>query len=274
MIITRKIFIVLSFFLIAAPLFSVSPDRQVVVAGENSPPASVFALDLKTELIIGAAIAGLFIPQFFIDSEPGNTKSKNDINFLDWQFMYSYNRTLDTIGTIGTAAALVLPMFSVIQNINNPGFLGIYAVMYAEAFLLTMATKDLFKVIASRHRPYTYFSETIPSGKENNFFHSFPSGHTSYAFLGAAFLATTFSREHPDSRWKIPLIVGSYSLATAVGVSRIASGNHFVTDVLAGALIGSFYGWLIPTLHLRQKNDVPKISVMPIGNSLLFSVSF
>jgi len=30
---------------------------------------------------------------------------------------------------------------------------------------------------------------------------------------------------------------------------------HFLTDVLAGAAIGSFYGWLIPFLHKRPNID-------------------
>ena len=73
--------------------------------------------------------------------------------------------------------------------------------------------------------------------------------------MPAAFLSTTFSQEFPESRWKIPVIIGSFTLSSFVGVTRILSGDHFLTDVLAGAAIGSLYGWLIPTLHKRNSGS-------------------
>ena len=252
----KKIIIIL-YISFTAPLFS----------------ESVYTLDLKTELIIGTFTASMFAANFFIDSDPKDIKSKDNINFLDRQFMYPYNKTINTVSTVGAATALVLPVFSVFENKRDLKFLGTYSVMYAEAFLLTMATKDFFKQVVSRNRPYTYEGH-IPAGKENEYYHSFPSGHTAYAFLGATFLAATFSKEYTDSSWKLPLVISSYSLAATVGALRIASGSHFATDVLAGAFIGSFYGWFIPYLHFKPGNNESEIVVIPAGNSLFFSVSF
>ncbi len=72
---------------------------------------------------------------------------------------------------------------------------------------------------------------TRPDGRN----HSFPSGHTSTVFA----VATIISYEYPD--WRIP----AYSLAGAVGLSRIALGRHYVGDVLAGAAIGIASGWVV-----------------------------
>ena len=82
------------------------------------------------------------------------------------------------------------------------------------------------------------------------------TGSTALAFLSASFLSATFSAEYPDSKWKIPVIAGSYVLATGIAFLRIASGTHFLTDVLAGAAIGSLYGWVIPALHKRQNDNL------------------
>jgi membrane-associated phospholipid phosphatase len=37
--------------------------------------------------------------------------------------------------------------------------------------------------------------------------------------------------------------------AGTVGYLRFAAGRHYPTDILAGALIGSLVGWLVPQLH-------------------------
>jgi undecaprenyl-diphosphatase len=145
--------------------------------------------------------------------------------------------------------------------------------MYAEAFMLTYGTKDILKKIINRNRPYTYFG-TIPSGLEDDYHNSFPSGHTSLAFMSAGFLTSTLLKDYPDSRWKMPVISISYSMAVAVAVNRIRSGSHFLTDVIAGATIGSLYGYLVPALHLNKKQNNPGIAITPSLNGFLLSCSF
>jgi membrane-associated phospholipid phosphatase len=59
---------------------------------------------------------------------------------------------------------------------------------------------------------------------------SFPSGHATNAFAFATAIAA-----HYDN-WVVPTIV--YSIAGGVAMSRVNDRAHFVSDVLAGALIG------------------------------------
>ncbi len=62
--------------------------------------------------------------------------------------------------------------------------------------------------------------------------HSFPSGHTATAFMGATLLAHEYGHR---SVW-IP--VAGYSVATATGVLRVLNNDHYVSDVVVGAAIG------------------------------------
>ena len=59
--------------------------------------------------------------------------------------------------------------------------------------------------------------------------YSFPSGHTSAAFTGAAFI---------ERKYGLKYGIPSYLLASYVGWSRIHANKHDKWDVLGGAIIG------------------------------------
>jgi undecaprenyl-diphosphatase len=61
---------------------------------------------------------------------------------------------------------------------------------------------------------------------------SFPSGHTMTAFS----IALVVSFFYPTLEWPL------YFLAASIGVSRVVLGMHFLSDVLAGAVLGSALG--------------------------------
>jgi len=61
---------------------------------------------------------------------------------------------------------------------------------------------------------------------------SFPSGHTSVAFMGAEFLAQEYSEKSP-----IYTVIG-YSVAVTTGIFRMYNRDHWFSDVVAGAGFG------------------------------------
>ncbi len=95
---------------------------------------------------------------------------------------------------------------------------------------LTLAGAGLYasKIVVGRPRPdHTLDGDDFSpfSGQE-----SMPSGHTAMAFA----LATSLS-DDIDRPWAS---VGLYTLAGAVGWSRINDNRHWLSDVAAGALLG------------------------------------
>lgn len=61
---------------------------------------------------------------------------------------------------------------------------------------------------------------------------SFPSGHTTNAFVGATMLFHEFKDTNR------PLAYSGYIFATATGILRVTNNAHWLSDVIAGAGIG------------------------------------
>ena len=62
--------------------------------------------------------------------------------------------------------------------------------------------------------------------------HAWPSGHTTQAFVAAAFL------DHEYRHKSIWISIASYTCASSVGILRILNDRHWSADVLAGAGFG------------------------------------
>jgi membrane-associated phospholipid phosphatase len=67
---------------------------------------------------------------------------------------------------------------------------------------------------------------------------SFPSGHAQAALVGSAVLLLAFL---PLLRggWRALAVVGAALLTVGIGFSRVALGVHYVSDVLAGYVLGA-----------------------------------
>jgi membrane-associated phospholipid phosphatase len=107
----------------------------------------------------------------------------------------------------------------------------------------------------------------IPDSK-----HSFFSGHTSYTFSFAVFLSTTFANYNPDSSLKPYVWSTSLLLAATTGYLRLAAGMHYPTDIIAGAIVGSAIGYLIPLLHEKDDDGSSQVPAK-ISSNNLFAIS-
>ena len=198
----------------------------------------------------------------------GMEYDKNNVNILDRKLMHSYSESRDKAADILLAGTMLTPAF--LAATDRSQWI-ICATMYAESLLIANGIKELAKLAVNRPRPYMYYDRrSYPKEDvdEGDWANSFPSGHSTMAFVGAGFTSYTFAAFFPDSKWKIPVTALSYGMATGVAALRISSGNHFLTDVLAGACIGSTVGILVPFLHTFNKNHKVGINLIPNGFSI------
>lgn len=126
------------------------------------------------------------------------------------------------------------------------------ALVTATSYLIMEATVQTMKTSFGIERP------------DKSDFHSFPSGHTAKAFVGAHILF----KEYKDvSLW---IGIGGYTVATATGVMRVLNKKHWVSDVVTGAGVGILsaeVGYiLLPIWHniLGVNNNDKSLSIAPI----------
>lgn len=192
--------------------------------------------------------------------------NKGNITMLDQIFMNPYSKGLDYTATGLEFALLASPLCLITTDKSEWFTIG---TMYVESMLWALGIKEFGKFAVNRARPYMYFDN--PPQKyidDYDWAASFPSGHTTYCFTAATFTTYVFSMYNPDSKYKWIVGTTCYTIAATVGGLRMASGNHFLSDVMTGALIGTVCGFVVPyvhTLYPKKQNDTFQISASPMN---------
>lgn len=243
-------------------------------------PFSLNPVNEGIQLGVGAALSGSALvcdKLLHIKDNDWNSSDwkKSDIAGLEQVFMQPYSKPLHYVGTGMAGLAMATPL--IFASLPGKEWLTI-GTMYAETMLLANGIKEWTKLLVYRARPYMYFDDYPEDKVEDGDWNcSFPSGHTTLAFAGAAFTTMVFCQCFPDSKWKYAVAGGAFGIAAVTGALRMASGNHFLSDVLVGAVIGTACGFAVPYMHTKsfygnfeRKRGTANASVTPAG----FSVSY
>lgn len=133
---------------------------------------------------------------------------------------------------------------------QDAAFTSLESVVYAD--LLSSLLKGLVGRARPRRLEGPYDFEPFSEQR------SFPSGHTSVAFA----LVTPWVAYYPG-----PITYGLFVLTTGTAVARVVRGDHWSSDVVAGAAIGTLIGYALANRHGRHPDGFSVIPTLTLNGA-------
>ncbi|MBL4799137.1 MAG: phosphatase PAP2 family protein [Oleispira sp.] len=144
----------------------------------------------------------------------------------------------DTAADIGSIGIPLTAGLIALAKDDNEGF-----IMFLEGAAYTIVATHSLKFAINAERP-------------NGGDYSFPSGHTSSATQGAAYLQFRYGWQYG-----LPAYIG----AGLVGLSRVQNNHHYWRDVIAGAALATAIQYWVTDPYESNLVITPSISEADIG---------
>jgi membrane-associated phospholipid phosphatase len=195
----------------------------------------------------GDAVAAAGIAAATVAIHPFDERIALSLQRPSLQHSIGLQHTATAFRLLGSPGVLVLGgTFYVVGRATHTRGLAAAGLHSAEAIVLAEVAGGLLKWTTGRARPFAV-GDTLPGDfrflrgiRKGYDYASFPSGHTIAAFASAAALTSEASRSWAHSGWLIgPVLYGSASM---VGLSRKYNNQHWASDVVFGAGLGTIAG--------------------------------
>lgn len=192
--------------------------------------------------------------------------NKLDLSFVKWIQKVLGSNFLDVImfgiTQLGDMYAFILLAVILYWAVNKK-----FAYKFFLAFVGSSLVNSVFKVIVKRPRPYKLGAESIFTETHG---YSFPSGHSQ----AAGVIYYSMMDEYGKKNKVIKYIVISFLIL--VPFSRIYLGQHFLTDVIVGALVGIVMSYFMFKLFdmMKDKEHIYPLFVIPVIVVLLIVLAF
>ncbi len=238
-----------------------------------TPAGSVYRLQPWTDgLLLGATT----LSWAFLELEgpswvtPHCPCAASQVPRIDRGALHWHSQAADVASNVTEVIALLAPVAADFLDVGlGQAFLE-DMVVYGEVLSISGTATAAAKFAVQRPRPYVYGTASTAVLRSPASYTSFFSGHTTVTFGALTTLAMTETLRHGPSPW--PWLVVAV-VGTSVAVERVLAGQHFPTDVLAGAAVGVGSGLLVPWLHRRSGPDAPSVALRfhPGGGELQLS---
>jgi len=190
--------------------------------------------------VVGSAWFDLWLSRFMVQTDS-----------VAFDFLRVFEDLGDSKWFLVTTSCWMLGCLVLVRLAEDPRRIALLRwLIRAQAWLIAAVAvsgilANIFKWIFGRARP-----EFLADGRAADWtlfnsdwsFQSYPSGHTTTLFAAAFVLATLF----PSWRWVF------WSLAVIGGLGRVAYGAHYLSDVVAGAVLGAVTAWWLKDYLARR----------------------
>ena len=185
-----------------------------------------------------------------------------------WRPSWSTASDIGLAAIVGGTGILLVGDEGVLSALND-------SVVIAQSALIATALPAVMTISVSRPRPFMYGHDAPGSARASpDAALSFISSHTSVSFALATSTYVAMNRLHPRGSGPLWVLGIGLAAATFVGSARVAAGQHFPTDVVAGAIIGSSVGILIPSMHASPVQVVPSMDPKTGSKGLALTGAF
>jgi hypothetical protein len=218
----------------------------------------------KKDWIYTTAFLAATAASFALDTEIKGVAARNQ------------NSTMNSITEIGEkygngvyAAILSAGLFTTgllfeNQKVENTG-----RILF-EGVLVSGALVQVIKIVSGRSRPFLNEGPFMFNFFETDYDHtSFPSSHTVVAFTTSSVLAATIKNTYAS--------IALYSLAGLTAYQRIYSNNHWFSDTVLAAIIGTVVGNALVKINEDRANEEGvenKFSIHPSINQFGLQINF
>lgn len=125
----------------------------------------------------------------------------------------------------------------------------LFVISFLTSLVITALSVALIKNITARPRPLTSHPSNflqlgaIPADYPTDY--SFPSGHAAISFASAGILSAFDKKRR----------VYFYLIASLIAFSRVYLGYHYVSDIVAGALLGWLISFSLMSLRVKPADS-------------------
>lgn len=186
--------------------------------------------------------------------------NKRNIPSFDRQGAEVYHPKADKTGDRLFYGSMPLPLVLMLdKKVRKDGFK--VALLYLESMSVTGLLYTGSVYLNDRYRPYAYnpdvpMAKRTRGGAKNSFF----AGHVALVGTSTFFIAKILNDYHPDSKLKwLPFALAGVATGTT-GLMRYRGGQHFLSDILVGTVVGTLSGILVPHAHKNKAITNRKLS--------------
>ncbi|MDY0276890.1 MAG: phosphatase PAP2 family protein [Acholeplasma sp.] len=180
-----------------------------------------------------------------------------DINIIKWIQNNLRNNVLDYllygITQLGDVYIFILLLAILYWTVNKR-----FAYKFFFTFMVSAGINNAIKVLVARERPYKI--DGIESIISDTSGYSFPSGHSQAVAVGFYGLMDEYGK---NSRMLRYLLI---AILILVPFSRMYLGQHFLTDVLIGVVLGIALAYLLFKLFdlMKDKEHIYPLYLIPV----------